>query len=44
MDDNGAVGEAQARCLEWRRNGQLPVMHIQSRLERICKMPEEKVK
>jgi len=44
MDDNGATGEMRARSLVERRNDQSPEMHIQNRLERICKKLEEKVK
>ena len=41
MDDNGATGEMRARSLVERRNDQSPEMHIQNRLERICKKLEE---
>jgi hypothetical protein len=44
MDDNGAVCETRVRSLEERRNEQLPGMHIQNRLARICKKLEEEVK
>jgi hypothetical protein len=44
MDDNGAVCEMRARIPEERHNEQLPGMHIQNRLEKICKKLEEKVK
>jgi len=44
MDDNGAICEMRARFLVGRRNDQSPEMHIQNRLERICKKLEEKVK
>jgi hypothetical protein len=44
MDDNGAICELPVRFLEGRRNEQSPGMHIQNRLEKICKKLEEKVK
>ena len=44
IDDNGAIVETRARFLEGRRNEQSPGMHTQSRLEKICKKLEEKVK
>jgi len=44
MDDNVAICETQARFLEERRNEQSPGMHIQNKLERICKTLAEKVK